>query len=250
MCKRFLLAAFLPMLCVSFAGAQVTPPAVRPPAPAGNAPAAAPPAAGLGTLEQQASYAIGLDFAKRLKSDDAPIDLDAICRGIRAGLSGTKPELTDEQMSAVMQKFITALQAKRAEADKRAMEVAKKEGAAFLAENAKKPGVKQTASGLQYKVLKAGTGATPKATDVVKVHYTGKLLNGETFDSSLKRGLPSEFPANRVIPGWVEALQLMKVGDKWELYIPSDLAYGDDGNERIPPASLLKFEVELLDIVK
>jgi len=235
---RFPLAAFLSFFCIPYAHGQATPPAVRP--PAGNAPTAGPP---LTTVEQQASYAIGLDFARRLKMDEAPINADALIRGIRAGLSDGKPELTNEQMEAVMEKYLAALRAKRAEP-------AKREGAAFLAENARKEGVKQTASGLQYKVLKQGTGASPKATDTVKVHYTGKFLNGETFDSSLARDMPAQFAANRVIPGWTEALQLMRVGDKWELYIPSHHAYGDNGNEAIPPGSLLKFEVELLDIVK
>lgn len=211
--------------------------------PAAKAPPAGGAAPPLATLEQQASYAIGLDFARRLKSDEAPIDVEAILRGMRAGLTDAKPELTDEQMQVIMPKFIASLKAKRAEPNKRA-------GAAFLADNAKKPGVKQTASGLQYKVLKAGAGASPKPTDSVKVHYHGTLLDGTVFDSSVKRGEPAEFGVNQVIPGWTEALQLMKVGDKWQLYIPSDLAYGDDGNQRIPPGTLLMFEVELLDIVK
>ena len=235
MINRFFLAAFLGFLPASFVFAQV--PAVKP--PAANPPAAGAP---LATMEQQASYSIGLDFARRLKADEAPLDTEALVRGIRAGLSDGKPELTDDQMNAVMQKFLVALRAKRAEGTKR-------EGAAFLAENAKKPGVKQTASGLQYKVLKQGTGASPKATDTVQVHYTGKFLNGEPFDTSVG-GEPIKFAANKVIPGWTEALQLMRVGDKWELFIPSDLAYGDTGNQRIPPGTLLHFEVELLDIVK
>jgi FKBP-type peptidyl-prolyl cis-trans isomerase len=238
--QPFAFALLLSFLIASTAAAQPNTAQPNPPArpPGGNAPAAAP----LATLEQQASYAIGLDFARRLKMDGAPVDTEGLVRGIRAGLSDGKPELTDEQMNAVMQKFLVVLRAKRAEP-------AKREGAAFLAENAKKPGVKQTASGLQYKVIKAGTGPSPKATDTVQVHYTGKFLSGESFDSSAG-GEPTKFAANQVIPGWTEALQLMRVGDKWELYIPSDLAYGDSGNQRIPPGTLLHFEVELLGIVK
>lgn len=122
-------------------------------------------------------------------------------------------------------------------------------GDAFLAENAKKEGVKTTSSGLQYKILKAGTGPSPKATDTVKVHYHGTLINGTVFDSSVQRGEPISFPVQRVIPGWVEALQLMKVGDKWQLVIPPDLAYGAEGSSpEIAPNSTLIFEVELLGI--
>ena len=124
-------------------------------------------------------------------------------------------------------------------------------GDAFLAENAKKEGVISTASGLQYKVLKSGTGASPKPTDTVKVHYQGTLIDGTIFDSSIQRGQPITFPVTGVIPGWVEALQLMKVGDKWQLFIPAKLAYGDQSpSPAIPPNSVLIFEVELIDIEK
>lgn len=227
-------ALVTPLLCANFVSAQVTP------KPAGGAPAEAKP---LATVEQQASYGIGLRFARQLAGDGAPIDADAMVRGIRAGLSGSKPEMTDEQIQAVMPKFVAALKAKLAEP-------AKREAAAFLAENGKKQGVKQTKSGLQYKVVKQGTGAMPKATDMVKVHYHGTFLDGKVFDSSVARNEPAEFGVDGVIAGWTEALQLMRVGDKWELFIPSDLAYGDDGNQAIPPGTMLKFEVELLGIVK
>jgi FKBP-type peptidyl-prolyl cis-trans isomerase FklB len=125
------------------------------------------------------------------------------------------------------------------------------DGESFLAANAKKAGVVTTASGLQYKVLKSGTGEMPKATDQVKVDYTGTLIDGTVFDSSVQRGEPAVFPVNAVIPGWVEALQLMKVGDKWQLFIPAKLAYGDQSpSPTIPPNSVLIFEVELLNIQK
>ena len=124
-------------------------------------------------------------------------------------------------------------------------------GEAFLAANAKKDGVTTTTSGLQYKVLKSGTGASPKATDQVKVDYTGTTIDGKVFDSSVQRGQPAVFPVNAVIPGWVEALQMMKVGDKWQLVIPAKLAYGEQSpSPAIPPNSVLIFEVELLDIEK
>ena len=124
-------------------------------------------------------------------------------------------------------------------------------GEAFLAENAKKDGVKTTASGLQYKVIKSGAGESPKLSDTVKVHYQGTLIDGTIFDSSIQRGQPISFPVGRVIPGWVEALQLMKVGDKWQLFIPANLAYGEQSpTPAIPPNSVLIFEVELLGIEK
>lgn len=227
------IALLLPLLLAQFTAAQPNP-ATKAPATGGKP---------LTTIEQQASYAIGLDFARRLKSDEAPIDVEAILRGLRDGLTDAKAELTDEQIQVAMPKFIAALKAKRAEP-------AKKEAAAFLAENKAKAGVKQTASGLQYKVIKAGTGAMPKATDAVRVHYHGTFLNGKVFDSSVVRKEPAEFGVDGVIPGWTEALQLMRVGDKWQLYIPSDLAYGDEGNQAIPPGTMLLFEVELLGIVK
>jgi len=126
-----------------------------------------------------------------------------------------------------------------------------KAGTAFLTANARKEGVITTASGLQYKVINSGTGESPKLTDVVKVHYQGTLINGTVFDSSIQRGKPISFPVNRVIPGWTEALQLMKVGDKWQLFIPANLAYGDQSpSPSIPPNSVLIFEVELLGIEK
>ena len=143
-----------------------------------------------------------------------------------------------------------SLRAKAEEKQKATAEKNLKAGEAFIAANAKKEGVKTTASGLQYKVIKTGTGASPKLTDTVKVHYHGTLIDGTVFDSSVQRGEPVTFPVNGVIPGWTEALQLMKVGDKWQLVIPAKLAYGEDGSGPIGPNSVLIFEVELLDIEK
>jgi FKBP-type peptidyl-prolyl cis-trans isomerase len=234
-----LVGLLAPFFCASLGIAQVNP-------PAGGQPAVKP----LTTVTQQASYAIGLDFGQRLTRDGAKLDLEAITRGLRDGLTNAKPELSDEQIDAAMEKFVTELRAKQMEAAKGIGEKNKKDGDEFLAANAQKPGVKATKSGLQYKTLKAGTGATPKATDVVRVHYHGMLIDGTVFDSSVERKVPAEFPVNGVIAGWTEALQMMKVGDKVQLYIPPALAYGAEGSGPIPPNSVLVFDVELLDIVK
>ncbi|QDU31224.1 FKBP-type 22 kDa peptidyl-prolyl cis-trans isomerase [Anatilimnocola aggregata] len=235
-----LMAALAPLYFASLGIAQV-------PTPPGGQPAVRAP---LTTVSQQASYAIGLDFGQRLSRDGAAVDLEPILRGLRDGLTGTKPELTDEQIQGAMDKFLAALRAKREEEAKGAGNKNKKDGEAYLAANLQKPGVQQTKSGLQVKSLKAGTGASPKATDTVKVHYHGMLIDGTVFDSSVERKVPAEFPVNRVIPGWTEALQLMKVGDKVQLTIPAALAYGEEGSGPIPPNSVLVFDVELLDIVK
>jgi FKBP-type peptidyl-prolyl cis-trans isomerase len=215
----------------------------------------APPLKPLATVNQQASYAIGLDFGQRLSRDNAPIDLEAIARGLRDGLTGGKPELTEEQIQLAMDKFLTDLKAKQIERAKEIGEKNKKDGEAYLAANARKPQVRTTASGLQYKVLKAGVaagqaGAPPKKTDVVRVHYHGTFIDGSVFDSSVDRKEPATFRVDRVIAGWTEALQMMRPGDKFQLVIPSNLAYGEQGNRDIPPNAVLVFEVELLEIVK
>lgn len=240
MSRVTLLAGLLaPFFFASLGTAQVT-------TPPGGQPAVKP----LTTVTQQASYAIGLDFGQRLTRDGAKLDLDAIVRGLRDGLTSAKPELSDEQIDAAMEKFVTELRAKQAEVAKGVGDKNKKEGDAFLAANAQKPGVKTTKSGLQIKTLRAGSGASPKATDTVKVHYHGMLTDGTVFDSSVERKVPAEFPVNGVIAGWTEALQLMKVGEKVQLYIPPGLAYGAEGSGPIPPNSVLVFDVELLDISK
>ena len=157
--------------------------------------------------------------------------------------------LSEEEMRTVMTAFQKEMAAKQAEMMKSQGEKNKKEGEAFLAENKKKEGVKTLASGLQYKVIKEGTGKTPKATDKVSTHYQGTLIDGTEFDSSYKRGEPATFPVNGVIPGWTEALQLMKVGSKWQLFVPSKLAYGEKGaGPIIGPNAVLIFTVELLAI--
>jgi len=199
--------------------------------------------------KQKTSYAVGVDLATRLKRQDLDLDVKALTAGFADGLAG-KPALTEEEQKAVLTDFGKSIRANAEEKQKVAAEKNLKAGEDFLAANAKKNGVKTTASGLQYKVIKTGTGATPKPTDTVKVHYEGTLIDGTVFDSSVQRGQPVTFPVGGVIPGWTEALQLMKVGDKWQLFIPARLAYGERGVGPIGPNSMLIFEVELLSIEK
>lgn len=221
--------------------AVALPVAAQQPAPA------APPE--LKDLKQRASYAIGVRIGTNIKSDGLDVDLDMIARGIRDSAGEGKPVLTEEQLSAALNEFQQQLAAKQQQAMAAAADKNKKDGEAFLAANKGKEGVKTLPSGLQYKVVKAGTGAMPKATDEVTTHYRGTLIDGTEFDSSYSRGQPATFGVGQVIRGWTEALQLMKVGDKWELYIPSDMAYGPEGRQpAIPPHATLIFEVELLKI--
>ena len=203
----------------------------------------------LQTLEQKASYIIGQNMGKQFKQSEFNVDTDSFVLAINDIKGGTAARISDEDAQKIMQELTDGLKKKTEEKAKQLSETNKAAGAKFLAENKTKEGVQTTASGLQYKIITAGNGVKPKATDTVKVHYAGKLLDGTEFDSSIKRGEPVEFPVNGVIPGWVEALQLMPQGSKWEVYIPSDLAYGDAGQgPTIPPASALIFTVELLEV--
>ena len=204
----------------------------------------------LKSLKEKVSYSIGLNIGKSMKQDSVDLDPDVLLRGMKDALAGAKPLLTDEQIQEAMVAFQKEMQTKVAEARKASGEKAKKEGEAFLADNKKKEGVVTRPSGLQYKVIKKGTGnRNPKAADTVVTHYVGTLLDGTEFDSSIKRGEPAEFEVGGVIPGWTEALQLMKVGDKWQLFVPAELGYGDRGAGRIiGPNATLVFEVELLEI--
>jgi FKBP-type peptidyl-prolyl cis-trans isomerase len=172
-----------------------------------------------------------------------------LINGLRDAYQGKAARLTDQEMLAVKTAYQQVLMAKRAEAAKQAGVRNMKDGEAYLAENKKKEGVITTASGLQYKVLKAGTGKQPKATDTVKVHYRGTLTDGKEFDSSYKRGEPASFPVGQVVPGWTEALQLMKEGAKWQLTVPASLAYGERGRPGIGPNQVLLFDVELLEVL-
>ena len=201
------------------------------------------------TLEQRASYAIGLNLAQNLKSQEVPVDAELLVRGIRDALAGTTPALSKEEIQATMQAFqqqMTEKQQARHQ-EQAAANIAK--GEQFLAANRSQPGVQTTASGLQYQVLTEGDGPMPKATDRVKVHYRGTLIDGTQFDSSHERGAPAVFGVTQVIPGWIEALQLMKVGSKWKLFVPPALAYAERGAGKvIGPNEVLVFEVELLEI--
>jgi FKBP-type peptidyl-prolyl cis-trans isomerase len=204
----------------------------------------------LDTEEQRVSYGMGLGLGKRIAQEQFSVDVTAFSTGMKHALNGTEQLMTDEeigeQMQAFQQKQMEKQQAEQtAVADKN-----KADGEAFLAENGQKEGVVTTDSGLQYKVLSAGEGEKPAEDDVVEVHYRGTLLDGTEFDSSYKRDSSVTFPVNGVIPGWVEALQLMPVGSKWELYIPSELAYGPGGTGGGPigPNATLIFEVELIAI--
>lgn len=213
--------------------------------------AAVPDESGLKDFKAKFSYMIGLEMSRNFTDNLIEVDMDSIIAGMKDGSSGAKSKLTDAQLADIKQQFQEQMIAKQSEIQAKRTEKFKKEGSDFLAANSKKPGVKTTASGLQYKVLKEGTGASPKATDTVNAHYKGTLVNGTVFDSSYDRGQPASFPLNRVIAGWTEGLQLMKIGGKTEFYIPFNLAYGPEGREpKIPGYSTLVFEVELLGIEK
>lgn len=195
------------------------------------------------------SYAIGLEVGKSLKNLGEDLNRAAFIDALNAQLDGSTPRLDAAEMQKVKQEFAQKRAAKQVEERKAASAKNKADGEKFLAENAKKDGVKVTDSGLQYEVLKMGDGEKPVATDKVKVHYRGTLLDGTEFDSSYKRGQPISFPLNGVIKGWTEGVQLMPVGSKFKFYIPSDLAYGANGaGAVITPDSTLVFEVELLAI--
>jgi FKBP-type peptidyl-prolyl cis-trans isomerase len=190
-----------------------------------------------------------MDVGKGLSSIKDEIDMAVVIQALQASVKGDKTALTQEEALKVRQDFMTKLQAKRAAEEKVKAETNKKAGEDFLAKNKSKKGVTTTASGLQYEVVKAGTGPKPKDSDTVQVHYTGTLLDGTKFDSSVDRGEPTTFPLKGVIPGWTEGLQLMPVGSKYKFYIPSALAYGENGPGPIGPNAMLTFEVELLKIM-
>jgi FKBP-type peptidyl-prolyl cis-trans isomerase len=207
------------------------------------------PSGPLQTQQQKVSYSLGLDIGRTLRMQQIEADPDIIVRGIQDGLSGAQPLLTDEQIQQVMQRLQQEVVARETEKAKALGAKNQQEGERFLAENKKRQGVVTLPSGLQYRVLKMGSGKRPKATDMVTTHYRGTLLDGSEFDSSYKRGEPASFQLNQVIPAWTEALQLMPVGSKWELYVPAQLAYGERGaGTDIGPNATLIFEVELLGI--
>jgi FKBP-type peptidyl-prolyl cis-trans isomerase FklB len=195
--------------------------------------------------KDKVSYIIGMDIGNNLKKQLVDVDLNILAKGLKDALTGAKSLLTEKEIQETMTAFQKEMMAKKEEVAKQN----KKDGEAFLAENKKKEGVKTLPSGLQYKVIKTGTGKKPKSTDTVTVHYRGTLINGTEFDSSYKRGQTVSFPVSGVIPGWTEALQLMEEGAKWQLFIPSNLAYGEKGaGNVIGPNATLIFEIELVSI--
>lgn len=198
---------------------------------------------------EQVGYSLGYFMGSNNKNDIPDLNIEAFEKGIRDGYSGDekKRALTQEQMEKVLMEYQKKREAEITKEVEAKAKANKEAGEKFLAENEKKEGVQKTASGLQYKVITEGTGAKPKATDTVTVHYEGKLIDGKVFDSSYERGEPVSFRLNEVIKGWTEGVQLMNTGSKYELYIPSDLAYGETGNPNIEPNSVLIFTVELLD---
>lgn len=199
--------------------------------------------------KDKVSYIIGIDIGTNLKRQSVEINPDILFRGIKDGLAGNKPLMSDQEMKDAIAIFQKEMQAKQEEVAKKMGEKNKKEGEAFLAENKKKEGVVTLASGLQYKVLKKGSGKKPKLTDTVTTHYRGTLIDGTEFDSSYRRNQPVSFPVNGVIAGWTEALQLMEEGAKWQLFIPPQLAYGERGaGPQIGPNATLIFEVELISV--
>lgn len=233
------------------------------PAEAAKTEQAAPAAATTIPEADQVAYAVGMNIGNNVKRNidglkeiEVTLNSEVIMRGISETLAG-KTALTEEQQKAVLEKFQGELEAKQKVAQEKAAAKAKaegednkKKGADFLAANAKKEGWTTLKSGLQYKIVTEGKGAKPKDSDQVKVHYAGTLIDGSKFDSSYDRNEPATFGVTQVIKGWVEALQLMPVGSKWQLAIPSELAYGESGRPGIPANSVLLFDVELLDIVK
>ncbi|MDN6276504.1 MAG: FKBP-type peptidyl-prolyl cis-trans isomerase [Psychrobacter sp.] len=197
---------------------------------------------------EKVGYSLGYMMAEGNKEAVVDLDLDTFEQGFRDGYEGSESALTEEQMQQVLMDYQEEQEERMLEEMESAAAENQEAGAAFLEENATKEGVQETASGLQYKVIEEGSGASPSESDTVEVHYEGKLIDGTVFDSSYERGEPIEFPLNQVIPGWTEGLQLMSEGSKYELYIPSDIAYGEAGNAGIEPNSTLIFTVELLSV--
>lgn len=238
-----------------------TPPAKKPAAPAAKSTSPAAKKTGTATAKpgattkltstkEKASYAIGMNLGGGLHRQNIDVDTASLVQGLKDALSGNKTLLTEEEARAALMQLQSEMQAKMQAKQAQEGEANKKEGDAFLAANKTKEGVVTLPSGLQYKILKEGSGPKPTATDSVVCNYKGTLINGTEFDSSYKRGEPATFPVTGVIKGWTEALQLMPVGSKWELFIPADLGYGPRGTPGGPigPNSTLVFEVELMSI--
>jgi FKBP-type peptidyl-prolyl cis-trans isomerase FklB len=226
-------------------GSQAAPAASPTPA----AKEAATPNPNFKSDKERQSYAVGMNIGESIHKQPVELDLNQLMQGLKDSMTGGKTLLTDDEAKTALGELGQQVRTKQEAKAKEAAETNKKEGEAFLAANKTKPGVVTTPSGLQYKILTAGTGPKPTATDKVICNYKGTLINGTEFDSSYKRGQPATFPVGQVIKGWTEALQLMPVGSKWQLFVPADLAYGDRGaGNDIAPGTMLIFEVELLSI--
>jgi len=252
-------SSILPIVLLGNVFPQQTAAKNPPPAPATTtkratakrtpAPPAKPKPVALSKQQDKSSYAIGMSMAKSVQRQSLQVEPDIVAKGLKDVLSGNKPLLSDDEAMATLTTLQNGMRAKQQEKAQQLGLANKKEGEEFLAANKSKEGVVTLPSGLQYKVLKEGTGPKPSATDSVACNYRGTLINGTEFDSSYKRGQPATFAVNGVIKGWTEALQLMPVGSKWQLFIPADLAYGERGaGADIGPNSTLIFEVELLSI--
>ncbi len=201
------------------------------------------------TTKEKVSYCIGLETGKNLRQQFADIEMDLLMTGLQDGLGENEPKLASKEIGAILASLKTQIETQQKQYISQIADKNKKEGESFLLFNKQKSDVVSLPSGLQYKVLAKGTGASPTLFDQVSIHYTGSFVDGGVFDSSYQRGEPALFPVNRVIPGWSEALQLMKVGDKWQIFIPHYLAYGEHGFGReIGPNSTLIFEVDLLAV--
>ena len=199
--------------------------------------------------KEKASYSIGVSIGQNFKNQGADLNLEIVLQGMKDAVEGKKTLMTDQEIQETMMSFSTQMRAKAQEKQKEAGEKNRKEGEAFLAENKKKDGVKITPSGLQYKVITVSSGPKPTTNDTVVTHYRGTLIDGTEFDSSAKHGGPATFPVNSVIKGWVEALQLMKPGAKFQIFVPANLAYGEQARSaEIGPNSTLIFELELVSI--
>ena len=256
--KPMLLVGFLAGSMIFMYGQDTTPPASKPaakkPATAGAAKAtgskpATATAPVLTTKKDKVSYAIGADLGKKLKTSAIDVDPTILTRALKDTLTGAKVDMTDDEIRATLTDLTKDLQQKQVVASKEASEKNRKAGEEFLTANKSKEGVMALPDGLQYKILTPGNGPKPTASDTVVCNYKGTLIDGKEFDSSYKRGQPATFPVSGVIKGWTEALQMMPVGSKWQLFIPPDLAYGDrQAGPDITPGSTLVFEVELMTI--
>jgi FKBP-type peptidyl-prolyl cis-trans isomerase FklB len=240
-------------VCAAAAVVWAVRPSVSPLAPAVVAADENPPAspkAELKTDRQKGSYALGHKIAANIHRNlgDTTLDLDAFLLGMREAFSGKGASMNEADREKAFNAFQSELSVRKINAAKSVATKNKKEGEAFLAANKTKPGVATLPSGIQYLVLKEGSGKQPKATDLVKVHYHGTFIDGKVFDSSVNRGEPSTFRLDQVIPGWTESVQKMKEGSKWRIFIPSDLAYGPNGYQGIAPNTTLIFEIELLEV--